>query len=123
VARKKPSPRPKRAAKRPRRRYSTAVKARILKVAVAESLTARQVQAKFGVKPVTYYSWRKAAKPASGRAVGQAGRGRPEATRLAGLVRESVQERLRGMLPKIVGAEVERYLSQAFSRSARSRSR
>ena len=106
------APSPKRAAKRPRRRYSTVAKARILKVAAAESLTAQQVQARFGVKPVTYYSWRKKAKLARKRDSLRVVRGET----FAGVVRESVQERLRAMLPEIVRSEVAAFLSKVFKK-------
>ena len=46
-------------AKRPRKTYTEAQRQEILAAAQKEGLTALQVQKKFGVTPVTYYSWRK----------------------------------------------------------------
>ena len=62
---KRPVRHPKVAQRRRRGRYSSAKRARILKIATAQKLTAQQVKANFGVKPVTYYSWRKMAKATS----------------------------------------------------------
>ncbi len=112
VARKRAIQQPKAAQRRRRARYGNAEKARILRVANAQKLTAEQVQAKFGVKPVTYYSWRKKAK-GSKRGSQRVVRGSRE---LAGLVRVSVQERLRQMLPEIVRGEVTAYLRGAFKK-------
>jgi transposase-like protein len=108
---KRPIRPPKAAQRRRRGRYSNAERARILKTATAQKLTAQQVNAKFGVKPLTYYSWRKKAKATSRRAPQRAVAGRPE---LASLVRERVQERLRKMLPEIVKSEVATYLERTF---------
>src|SRR5437762_2471202 len=47
------------ARKRARKQYSLQQRKQILAVADRESLTAAQVKEKFGVTPVTYYSWRK----------------------------------------------------------------
>ena len=46
-------------ARRKRKRYTAARRAEVLAAASREGLTAAQVQKKFGVAPVTYYSWRK----------------------------------------------------------------
>jgi predicted metal-dependent hydrolase len=59
-------------AKRKRREYSKEKRAEILAAAATEHLTAAAVQKRFGVKPVTYYSWRKktgASKSRSARTV------------------------------------------------------
>ena len=45
-------------AKRPRKTYTAKKRAEILAAATKENLTAVQVKQKFGVTPVTYYSWR-----------------------------------------------------------------
>jgi transposase-like protein len=108
---KRPIRHPKVAQRRRRGRYSNAERARILKTATAQKLTAQQVNAKFGVKPLTYYAWRKKAKATSKPASRRVVAGRPE---LAGLVRGSVQERLRQMLPAIVKSEVATYLERTF---------
>ena len=46
-------------AKRPRKTYTPQKRAEILTAAQKENLTANDVKRKFGVTPVTYYSWRK----------------------------------------------------------------
>ena len=56
--------------------YTAAERAKVLAAAKAENLTALQIQKKFGVTPVTYYSWRK--KSGLTRRRGRrGGRGRP----------------------------------------------
>ena len=44
---------------RPYRTYTQAERLTILATAVAEALSATDVQRRFGVKPITYYSWRR----------------------------------------------------------------
>lgn len=118
ATRQRPSSSPKRATRRPRSSYSATEKARILKLAVAQSLTAKQVQAKFGVKPVTYYLWRKNAKAAGrGGLQGTLG-GRLKNNALPGMVRADVQARLRAMLPEILRSEVAAYLERAFRKGS-----
>jgi len=46
-------------AKRARKSYTESQRQEILNAALKDGLTALQVQKKFGVTPVTYYSWRK----------------------------------------------------------------
>src|SRR5215813_4263953 len=46
-------------AKRPRKTYTPQKRAEILAAAQRDSLTANDVKKKYGVTPVTYYSWRK----------------------------------------------------------------
>ena len=46
-------------AKRARKTYTTQKRSEILAAAQRENLTANDVKRKFGVTPVTYYSWRK----------------------------------------------------------------
>src|SRR5437899_1059378 len=46
-------------AKRPRKTYSPQKRSEILAAAQKENLTANDVKKKFGVTPVTYYSWHK----------------------------------------------------------------
>lgn len=97
-----------------------AEQAKIVATADREGLTALQVQKRFGVKPVTYYSWRKklGVKGRRGRppvVVGGAVRGGD----LSAQVRAGVQARVREMLPSIVREEVARYLDEILaSRSA-----
>jgi transposase len=98
-----------------RTRYEPVEREKILVVASAEGLTAAQVQKRFGVSTVTYYSWRK-------KAGGKAKRGRPAAAArlndgdLGQQLRSEVQGRIRELLPAIVRAEVASYLETTFGR-------
>jgi transposase-like protein len=93
--------------------YTAAQRSQILTAAQKEGLTAAQVKKKFGVTPVTYYSWRKKSGVA-----GRRGR-RPHALvakggDLGGQVRAEVQAKVRQILPDIVRGEVSSYLNQLF---------
>lgn len=116
-------------AKRTRKRYTDEQKRTILAAAQKDGLTAMQVQKKFGVKPITYYSWRKKSGAASrrGRKAGR-GPGRPagsggSAAGLVGVVRGEVQARVRAMLPEIVRGEVNSYLDALLGSGGRRRRR
>ncbi len=117
-------------AKRVRKSYTDEQKQTILAAAQKDGLTALQVQKKFGVKPITYYSWRKKSGAAKrrGRPAGR-GPGRPPgssgaaAGALAGVVRGEVQSRVRAMLPEIVRGEVNRYLDSVLGGAGRRRGR
>ena len=105
-------------AKRRKKRttYSAAQKRTILATAIKERLTANQVQQKFGVTPVTYYSWRKKSGAVAAR--GRRGPGRPAGRigegLLGGELRAVVQARVREMLPEVVRTEVNSYLTALF---------
>ena len=96
-------------AKRQRKKYSKEKRAEILAVAAKEHLTAAAVQKRFGVKPVTYYSWRKktgaSKRPGGKRVVRIAGSGD-----LGGQIRAEVQAKIAALLPGIMRAEVASYL-------------
>jgi transposase-like protein len=104
------------------RRYSDAERNRILAAARKGKLTGAQVQKRFGITTVTYYSWRKKAgtKRGPGRPIGavviSGGGGN-----LSGQVRGEVQARIRAMLPEIVRTEVGRYLDSVFGSSGKRR--
>jgi len=107
--------------RRKRHNYSSEKRVSILQAAQKGSLTALDVQKRFGVTPVTYYSWR--------RKYGAAGRSGGVVTRAAqggGLesqVRTEVKTRVRQILPEIVRSEVSHYLDSLFgSRRGRARS-
>ena len=108
-------------AKRTRKRYTNEQKKAILAAAAKDNLTAGQVQQKFGVKPITYYSWRKKTGVAGrrGRPAGR-GPGRPPgAGRAAGggiesMVRSEVQNRVRAMLPDIIRSEVNAFVASVL---------
>lgn len=105
-------------AKRERKTYTESQRKQILATALAEKLTADQVQKKFGVKHVTYYSWRKKAgikgprgrKPAAFSAAARAAGG----GNLTSQVRAGVQAKVREILPGIVREEVAAYLDSLF---------
>src|SRR3989442_14769672 len=98
--------------RRKRHTYTPQQRSTILAAARKEGLTAAQVQKKFGVTPVTYYSWRKKSGLAGRRGglLAAAGRGAD----LTGQVRAEVQNKVRQMLPVIVRNEVSSYLNEIF---------
>ena len=106
-------------AKRARKTYTPQKRAEILAAAQRESLTANDVKKKFGVTPVTYYSWRK-----KEGLVGRRGR-RPGLLALSGggtiatQVRAGVQAKVRAVMPGIVREEVTNYLNTLFASNRR----
>ncbi len=105
---------------RPRKRYTEDQRTTILSVAQREGLTATEVKKRFGVTPVTYYSWRKKTGVAGRR--GQAIRVAGGNAALSSQVRTEVRSRVRQILPAIVRGEVSSYLNTLFS-SGRGRRR
>jgi len=97
--------------RRKRQRYSDEQRTTILAAARKEGLTAAEVQKKFGVTPVTYYSWRKKTGVAGRRGRGGA---RIGSTDLSSQVRSEVQTKVRQILPSIVRSEVSAYLDSMF---------
>jgi hypothetical protein len=107
-------------AKRLRKTYTARKRAEILASATKENLTAIEVKHKFGVTPVTYYSWRKKAG-----IVGRRGR-RPSLLKQSGgdyaitsQLRAGVQAKVRSVLPGIVREEVTNYLNALFASQRR----
>ncbi len=104
----KPAPKPKTT----RKQTSKADRAKILAAADREGLTALQVQKRFGVKPVTYYSWRKASKKTVSRNERVArlpstkGTGVFDDADMAAQVRQAVRSEIARMLPGMIQAEV-----------------
>ena len=101
--------------KRPRKTYTPQKRSEILAAAQKENLTANDVKRKFGVTPVTYYSWRK-----KEGLVGRRGR-RPSLLTQSGAggniavqVRAGVQAKVRAVMPGIVREEVTNYLNALF---------
>ena len=92
-----------------RKRYTRVQRARILAAAERDKLTAIGVQKRFGVKPVTYYLWRRKAKGA-GRLVGASGK----ASAVIKEVLLQLQARIRKLLPEIVLSEVRAWLAEAL---------
>ena len=106
-------------AKRARKTYTPHRRAEILTAAQRENLTANDVKKKFGVTPVTYYSWRK-----KEGLIGRRGR-RPGVLSLSGSsgiatqVRAGVQAKVRAVMPGIVREEVTSYLNTLFASGRR----
>jgi transposase-like protein len=109
-------------ARRKRKNYTSQERSMIMAAASKESLTAAQVQKKFGVTPVTYYSWRK--KTGMTRRRGGAGTSVRVAARggdLNSQLRTEVASRVRQILPEIVRSEVNDYLNTLFASGSRKR--
>ena len=117
--------------RRKRHSYSNAKRISILQAAREQGLTALDVKKRFGVTPVTYYSWRRKYGAGSNRTttlrvaagLGTAARaGRTGRDVIAGQLRSEVQSRVREILPQIVRHEVSSYLDSLFG-SSRGRGR
>src|SRR5437762_7548122 len=107
-------------AKRARKTYTPQKRTEILAAAQRDNLTANDVKRKYGVTPVTYYSWRK-----KEGLIGRRGR-RPGLIALSGSgdniatqVRAGVQAKVRAVMPVIVREEVTSYLNALFAGSRR----
>jgi transposase-like protein len=106
--------------RRKRTTYSNTKRQAVLKAAQKQGLTALEVQKRFGVTPVTYYSWRRKYGASGGREV--AGRTTGRSAGIETQVRTEVQARVREILPNIVRTEVSQYLDSVFG-SSRGRAR
>jgi transposase-like protein len=98
--------------RRKRHHYTDSQRAHVLAAAAKEGLTATDVQKRFGVTPVTYYSWRK-----KGGVTARRGRAISAGTTTLDLtshVRREVQAKVRSILPELVRGEVNQYLDQVF---------
>ena len=110
------------ATRKKRKKYTTEQRASILAAAQKDGLTALDVQKKFGVTPVTYYSWRKktgAAGRRGGAGVSARGRGGVGGADLSNQVRTEVRSRVQQILPEIVRNEVSNYLTDLFGSGGR----
>jgi transposase-like protein len=103
--------------RRKRTAYTTQKRNTILDAAQREGLTALQVQKKFGVTPVTYYSWRRK----YGLRARRGGAALPTGGGLEQQVRSEVQTKVRQILPGIVRSEVSNYLDSLFRGRGRAR--
>jgi transposase-like protein len=104
-------------ARKKRTEYTPEQRAKVLAAAKAENLTAAQVQKKFGVTPVTYYSWRKKTgitRKRGTRTATAAVVARPVTGDLGAQVRSEVQNKMQQIIPGIVRAEVSAYLDSIF---------
>jgi len=98
--------------------YTAAERAKVLAAAQAENLTALQIQKRFGVTPVTYYSWRKKTGLTRTRG-GAATVTVPIRGDVTAKVRAEVQAKVRRVLPGVVRAEVNAYLNALFGAKRR----
>jgi len=108
-------------ARKKRMEYTAEQREKVLAAAKAENLTAAQVQKKFGVTPVTYYSWRKKSGVTHKRGTKRGTKAtvvavvaRPVAGDLGAQVRTEVQNKMRQIIPGIVRSEVSAYLDSIF---------
>ena len=107
-----------------RKLYSAKQRADILAAATKEKLTAAAVQKRFGVTPVTYYSWRRKAGVGTRRARG--GRPQPPGVLESGVnlveaVRAELRTQIQRILPDLVRTEVGAALLGAAPRPRRRR--
>jgi len=108
---------------RQRKSYSPEQRKHILDTAASEGLTALDVKKKFGVTPVTYYSWRKKTGVSARRGRGP---GRPAGSRngvadLGSQLRTEVRGKIQQILPAIVKSEVASYMDSLFGSQRGSR--
>jgi transposase-like protein len=100
-------------AKRTRHTYAPRTRAAILAAAGRDGLTANDVKKKFGVVPVTYYSWRKK----EGLTGPRGRKATLPALRNNGTAFTAVQAKGRAIMPRIVREEVARSLGAFFASS------
>jgi transposase-like protein len=105
-------------ARRKRTLYSSQKRSTVLETAQKEGLTATEVQKRFGVTPVTYYSWRRKYGVGARRS---GVRARANGGGLEQQVRSEVQAKVRQILPTIVRNEVSTYLDTVFRARGRAR--
>jgi transposase-like protein len=98
-----------------RKSYTSEQRQTILATATRDGLTAAQVQKKFGVTPVTYYSWRKKTGATRRRGTTTSVRAGGRGSDLNSQVRTEVAQRVRQILPEIVRSEVGNYLDTLFA--------
>ena len=95
-------------------RYSDAERQNILATAEREGLTAAKVKERFGVTPVTYYSWRKKSGGRKGRrkggrvvvAAATVGKAVGNAMNIADTIRDEIRSHIRRLLPGILASEL-----------------
>jgi transposase-like protein len=101
--------------RRKRKQYTASQRAEVLAAAQKGGLTAAQVQRKFGVTPVTYYSWRKKSGVTRHKRSLVAAGPRTRGGDLTNQVRSEVRARVQQILPTIVRSEVNHYLSTVLA--------
>lgn len=108
-------------------RYSDEKRQQILTAAERDGLTALEVQKRFGVTPVTYYSWRKKGGAAGRRrkravAAGAAvGRTMAGAMNLADVIRDQLRTHIRQLLPEVIASELGKTFGGGRRRRRKSR--
>ena len=95
--------------------YTPQQRAEILAAASRHSYTAAPVKRKFGVTPVTYYSWRKKSGATRRRGASPRVGGARTGGTFGLQLRSEVQNRVRQILPDIVRTEVNSYLNSLFA--------
>jgi transposase-like protein len=111
----------KRRGARARKRYTPAERTRILATARREGLSGRKAAERFGISEVTYYLWRKKARPAirqAARDVRQSG-----VIDLAADIQKQLQERIRQLMPDAIRKEIDAVLADIRPRTRRRRKR
>jgi len=105
---------------RKRKSYTDAQRKTILSTAQREDLTAMDVKKRFGVTPVTYYSWRKktGAVLRRGRRPGALAASAGNNGGLTGSLVSEVRSKIQQVLPEIVRNEVSNYMESLFSGGA-----
>jgi transposase-like protein len=99
----------KAASRRGRARHSDAQRRAILATARREGLTGADVAKRFGISTVTYYLWRKKARPAirqAAKEVRQSG-----VLDLADEIRQQLRDQIRRMVPAAIRNEIESVLA------------
>ena len=98
-----------------RKNYTAQQRSDILAAATRNHLTAAEVQKRFGVTPVTYYSWRKKSGVTRLRGGAPTNRIVARGADLNNQLRLEVAHRVRQILPDIVRSEVNTYLNTLFA--------
>lgn len=94
--------------------YTPQQRAEILAAASRHSYTAAQVKRKFGVTPVTYYSWRKKTGAVAKRGRGSSRISAKGGSDLTSQLRTEVRAKIQAVLPGIVKNEVASYVDALF---------
>lgn len=99
---------------RKRKLYSPELRQEIMETAARDGLTALDVKKKFGVTPVTYYSWRKKSGVVAKRGRGPAKVSARGGSDLTSQLRTEVRAKIQEMLPGIVKSEVAMFMDSLF---------
>jgi len=108
-------------ASRKRKSYSPQMRQDIMATAARDGLTALDVKKKFGVTPVTYYSWRKKSGAVAKRGRGPAKLSASGGSDLTSQLRTEVRAKIQQMLPGIVKSEVATFMDSLFGAGGHAR--